>query len=259
MRIAGYGKPSLIFAHGYCCASEDWDAQLDGLSASFRCVAVDLPGHGRSVPPETVSIEALAQAVNRAKEKVDGSPVVLIGHSLGCRVVIEAYHQSPSDVVGLVLVDGGEFAGDLESTLSALTDWIDRNGIDAMTVQSFEGMFADTSDPETRERIVARALRVDPDFRRELVLQLVRWDFGKGDEAMKQIGVPVLALQSTHLGPDFKMAPLKPGMTTPWTDVVAALVPNVEIKIIPDVGHFSMIEAAPAINAEIATFATRML
>ena len=257
MRVLGSGEPSLIFVHGFACASEDWDLQLDGLSARFRCVAVDLPGHGRAALPETASIEALAQTVNRAREEAGGGAAVLIGHSLGCRVVIEAYRQSPVGIAGLVLVDGGEFSSDFETTLSRLTDWIDRGGIDAMTLQSFEGMFAANDDPEIRQRIIARALRVDPDFRKELLLHLVRWDFGKGDEAMRQLAAPVLALQSTHLGPDFKMVPLEPGMTTPWTDVVAALVPDAEIKVIPGVGHFSMIEAASAVNAEIAKFATR--
>ena len=257
MRVVGHGEPSLIFVHGFACGLEDWDSPLNGLSTDFRCVAVDLPGHGRSPLPETASIEVMAEAVNRARKEIGASATVLIGHSLGCRVVIEAYRQSPDDVAGLVLIDGGEFTSDFDTTMKHLADWMDRGGIDAMTLQAFQGMFAENDDPEVRERIAARALRVDPDFRRELLQQLVHWDFGKGDEAMRQLVVPVLVLQSTHLGPDYKMVPLKPGMTTAWMDVVAALVPDAEIKVIPDVGHFSMIEAASAVNAEIAGFAAR--
>ena len=215
MRVIGNGEPSLIFVHGYCCAAEDWDRQLDGLSARFRCIAVDLPGHGQSALPETVSIEALAQAVNRVKAEAGGGGAILIGHSLGCRVVIEAYHQSPAGIAGVVLVDGGEFTGDFDATMTLLIDRIDRGGIDAMTTEAFDGMFAKGSDPDVKRRIVARALRVDPDFRRELLVQLVRWDFGKGDDAMKRLAVPVLALQSTYLTADLKMASLEPGMTTP--------------------------------------------
>jgi pimeloyl-ACP methyl ester carboxylesterase len=47
-------------------------------------------------------------------------------------------------------------------------------------------------------------------------------------------------------------------MTTPWMDLVASLVQKSEAKIIPGAGHFAMIEAAPAVNDEIQTFATHL-
>ena len=122
MRIAGTGEPTLIFVHGYSCAMDDWDLQLDALSEDFRCVALNLPGHGGSALPGTASIEALAEAVNNVREQVGGGKIVLIGHSMGCQVVTEAYCQSPTDVAGLVFVDGGKFGGDLESVTTLLTD-----------------------------------------------------------------------------------------------------------------------------------------
>jgi pimeloyl-ACP methyl ester carboxylesterase len=48
------------------------------------------------------------------------------------------------------------------------------------------------------------------------------------------------------------------GMTTPWMDLVASLVPNSEAKIIPHAGHFAMIEAAPAVSDQIQAFATHI-
>ena len=47
-------------------------------------------------------------------------------------------------------------------------------------------------------------------------------------------------------------------MSTRWMDLVAGLVPKSEAKIIPGAGHFAMIEAAPAVNDEIQTFAKRL-
>jgi hypothetical protein len=48
------------------------------------------------------------------------------------------------------------------------------------------------------------------------------------------------------------------GMTTPWMDLVASLVPNSEAKIIPHARHFAMIEAAPAVIDQIQAFATHI-
>ena len=258
MRIVGTGEPTLIFVHGFACAGDDWDPQLDALSKNFRCVALNLPGHGGSALPNTASIEALAAAVNTVKEQVGGGKVVLIGHSMGCRVVTEAYCQSPSNVAGLVFVDGSRIAGELQSSLAQMAAWVDRGGIDAMLTQSFDDMFLDNSDPKIRQHIVRRARSLDPAFCRELLLQLVRWDIGKGDDALKQVAIPVLALQSTYIGPDLKRAALQPGMPSSWLDLVTGLVPNAETDIIPGVGHFSMIEAAPAVNAGIAKFAAKL-
>ena len=258
MRILGAGEPTLIFVHGYACGQDDWDRQLDALAKNFRCIAFDLPGHGTSPLPGTVSIEAMAATVNGVKEQVGGSKFVLIGHSMGCRVVTEAYRQSSTNVVGLVFVDGGKFDGNFESAMNSRMSRIDRDGMDAVTVQSVENMFIDKFDPEVRQHITRRALGIDPAFRRELILQLLRWDLIEAEDALKQVGVPVLALQSTYFGPDFKLAALQPGMTTPWLDLVADFIPNAEIEIVPDVGHFTMIEAAPAVNAALARFATKI-
>ena len=256
MRIAGTGKPTLIFVHGFCCAGEDWDRQLNVLSANFRCIALDLPGHGHSAPADEGTVEAMAQAVDRAKAEEDGG-TILIGHSLGCRIVTEAYRQSPAGIAALVYVDGSRITGDLESATKQMTDWIDRDGIDAMTAQAFDDMFIENSDPEIRRHIVTRALRIDPRLRRELAVNLIGWDIGQADAALAEVAVPVLALQSTYFEPDLKRRSLQPGMTTPWTDLVAARIPGAEIKIITGAGHFSMLDAAPAITAEIAGFAAR--
>src|SRR5215213_3406449 len=79
--VRGTGDPTLIFVHGFACSLDDWDEQLRGLSPRFRCVALDLPGHGASAKPETVSIEFLGAAVNRVKDHVAASSTILVGHS----------------------------------------------------------------------------------------------------------------------------------------------------------------------------------
>ena len=37
-----------VLLHGYMGSAEDWNAVASGLSEECRCVAVDLPAHGRT-------------------------------------------------------------------------------------------------------------------------------------------------------------------------------------------------------------------
>jgi pimeloyl-ACP methyl ester carboxylesterase len=254
-RVTGTQSPTVIFVHGFTCALEDWDAQVKALSPKFRCAALDLPGHGASAKPATVSIASMAAAVNQVKEEVGSGGKILVGHSMGCRVITEAYLQSRADVVGLVFVDGSVLGGDPETGVNRVKEGIARAGIDPFTQRLFNDMFVEDSDPAVRERIVARAKKVDPLLREELFVDLVRWDLTKGRDALKQITVPVLVLQSTSFNNELKRVPLKPGKTTPWMDAITTSVPKSQSKVVPNVGHFCMIDAAPMVSEEIGKFA----
>ena len=116
-------------------------------------------------------------------------------------------------------------------------------------------MFVEGSDPAVRERMVARAKKVDPLLREELFVDMVRWDLTKARDALKQITVPVLVLQSTYFNSELKRVPLQPGMTTPWMDAIAASVPKSQAKVVPNAGHFTMIDAAQMVSEEIGKFA----
>ena len=251
--VTGTQSPSLIFVHGFGCALEDWDAQVKALSPKFRCAALDLPGHGASATPAQGSIARMAAAVNEVKQWVGRGGKILIGHSLGCRVILEAYLQSPADVVGLVLVDGSILVGDPVAGVNRAKEAA-RAGIGALTQHLFDDIFPEGSDPAARERMLARAERVVPRLRGELFVDMIRWDLTKGRDALKRVAVPLLVLQSTCFNNEFKRVSLQPGMTTPWMDAIAASVPNSHAKVVPNAGHFTMIDAPRMVNEEIGKF-----
>jgi pimeloyl-ACP methyl ester carboxylesterase len=66
-------------------------------------------GHGRSGLPvdrRPVDVDALAADCNAVREHLGDPEVVLVGHSLGTQVCLEAYRQRPERVRGLVLLCG---------------------------------------------------------------------------------------------------------------------------------------------------------
>ena len=74
--------------------------------------------------------------MNVAKKQAGGRSTVLVGHSMGCRVITEAYLQAPADVAGLVFVDGSIIGGDPDIAIKRARENIERNGMDALTPRS---------------------------------------------------------------------------------------------------------------------------
>jgi pimeloyl-ACP methyl ester carboxylesterase len=231
---------------------------MTGLSPRFRCVALDLPGHGASAKPHNTSVENMGSSVNRVKNRIASPSTILVGHSMGCRVITDAFTQSGSGVLGLVFVDGSILGTDLQSALQSTKAGIARAGIDAFTERFFSETVLEGGDRELRQRLIARALTLDARFREELFLDVVRWDTTKLPDALRRISVPTLVLQSTYLDTDLKRVSLPVGMTTPWMNAVAGSVEESQAQVIPNSGHMTMIDAAHAVNNAIQEFADKV-
>ena len=103
---AGKGDPALVFVHCGGCERGFWDRQVAHFAAKHRVVALDLAGHGQSGGGrKDWTIAAFGQDVVSVVEALGLKRVVLIGHSLGGPVVLEAARRMPGRVAGLVLVD----------------------------------------------------------------------------------------------------------------------------------------------------------
>lgn len=240
--VTGVGDPTLVFVHGFSCAHEDWDAAVERLSGAHRCVAVDLPGHGRSALPSWYSIEALAAAVNEVVVAADLSDVVLVGHSLGTKVVRACVRQAPERVRGLALVDGSTYVGDAEALVGALRWRIAANGMAAIQGENLRAMLQSGADPAFAERIHQRARRMDPDFAAALLEDSIRWDIAHGDDVLRSLRVPVLLLQSTWFRPGEGRTFMTADARTPFMDKIERLVARSLIRVMTGTGHFPMIE-----------------
>ena len=252
-------EPTLIFVHGLACAREDWDGQIPMLSRHYRCIAVDLPGHSDAPAVGAIDMVALGAAVNEVKCRCSAGPVVLVGHSLGGKVIREAYRQSPDRVAGLIFVDASLYAADHAAIAAEARAAIARDGIKSFLQRLFAGMFFANSPPALRERLLRRAAAADRRTIEGLIFEQIRWESAFGVAALRRIGVPVLAVQATGFDSGFQRIQLQPGMTTPFIDALAAFVPDLEVRIIPNASHFVMTEAAEEVNSAIHHFVERLI
>jgi 3-oxoadipate enol-lactonase len=100
--------PPMVFVHPNPQDSSSWMFQMAHFSTWFRCVAVDLPGYGRSPSAAAgLTMDEVAAAVWDAVDgSTDGNPAVLVGCSVGSNVVQRMYHLRPASTVAVVVTGG---------------------------------------------------------------------------------------------------------------------------------------------------------
>ena len=99
---SGSGEPA-VFVHGLGGSSSNWTDLMGLLAGTLDCVALDLPGFGRSAPAPRYTLGTHTRAVISLLEKQDG-PVHLFGNSLGGAVSTRVAAHRPDLVRTLTLV-----------------------------------------------------------------------------------------------------------------------------------------------------------
>ncbi|MCC9156425.1 alpha/beta hydrolase [Streptomyces parvulus] len=84
--------PAVVLAHGWCCSTAFWAAQIRELAADHRVIAYDQRGHGRSPANPAYGTEPLADDLEAvlAATLAPGERAVLAGHSMGGMTVMAA-------------------------------------------------------------------------------------------------------------------------------------------------------------------------
>ena len=251
----GRGAPALFFVHGFCCELGDWQPQLDYFSPRTEVVACDLRGHGKTPGrPEECSIEHYGGDVAALATNLELRRAVLVGHSMGCRVVLEAARLLSGRVAGLVLVDGSRFAtGDPEAAARAAKAAIDKEGYASFSAALFGEMFVPGS--ARAAEILARVAKTPADVPAALWPRSARWDAGQLEAALAAVRAPLLAIQSAVRDPvTLKRASLKAGESSGWLDLLRERVKGARIEVIPGVGHFTQLDAPERVNRAIGDF-----
>lgn len=247
----GRGAPPLVFVHGFACDHADWRFQTDFFSKTHEVVACDLRGHGATPGrPQECSIEHYGGDVAALVLNLDFSKAFLIGHSMGCRVVLEAARLLPKRVAGVVLVDGSRQGGGDPDAAEALARSFIKDDYPAFATALFRQMFF--RETEESQAIVARAVRTSASFGPELWPRMARWDAAQVESALAAVRGRILAIQSTTRNAQLQRSPMKPGDTSPWLELLKNY--QARIEIVPDTGHFTQLEAPQRVNQLIAEF-----
>ena len=110
------GKASgrtLIMVHGLAASVHAWRPWVQRLSAEYRLIAIDLPGHGLTEAPPgyQASLDRNAALVDALANQAGVSRFVLAGNSMGGGVSLAYAMAHPEKLDGLVLVDAAGWPG----------------------------------------------------------------------------------------------------------------------------------------------------
>lgn len=92
--------PTIVLVHGNSASSKAFARQLDGtLGRTYRVIAYDLPGHGKSDdaadPAKTYTMPGYARVLREVAAQLGSDDAVFVGWSLGGHIVLEAAPDLP--------------------------------------------------------------------------------------------------------------------------------------------------------------------
>ena len=247
----------LVFVHGFGCSAADWSAQLEALSSFADVTAVELQ---RVTRPATGSlIVEMAERVNSVRRNSGLPRAVLIGHSMGCRVALEAARRLPDAIEGLVLIEGSLRA--VGDAAEAVSRYLSRSAEENKTLlmRDFSGMFSDATPAAFRESVLRRTDGMSSDYSTQLMADMTFWDAAEASSALKAVRVPTLVLQSTYKEPGGERRPIGPVDISPWLRLVAEQTSGwAQIVRLANLGHFPQVESPALINHAIADFVSSL-
>lgn len=122
--VYGEGSPVLVFVHGWSCDQTYWKYQVPELSKRYTVVTLDYAGHGRSgADRENFTMESFGDDVAAVVNELKLDEVILIGHSMGGLVIIDASTKLPGKVLALVGIDTYEQLVDTVFTREMMTQF----------------------------------------------------------------------------------------------------------------------------------------
>ena len=241
------GAIPLIFLHGIGGAARAWRGQLATFADRFRAIAWDMPGYGGSAPLASVSIAALAEALQQFIAQLGVSRPVLVGHSIGGMIVQKWLVQSPKLARAVVLAQTspafGKADGDWQkSFIAARLGPLDRGEtMKSLAPSLVKELVGDDPDPNGME--VARDCMgsVPEASYRAMMLALIGFD---QRSTLGNISVPTLLLS----GSKDNNAP------APMMAKTATYIPGAEYVELPGVGHLANLERPKAFDEALAGF-----
>lgn len=231
--------PTILFLHESGGSLATWHGQLTGLAQGARCVAPDLPGHGRSEGIGYGAVPTYRQVVLSFLDALAIRwPVVVAGVCLGAAIALDLAVHAPGRVAALILSgvsEGGRVSEEVRAGAA-------RGEADDSFVRS---LFGDRASPRLVAERSQRWRNTSP-YARYADLT-----------AMNEYAMIASFMEVTH--PVLLMAGEADPIATPaLARQLAAVLPQACAVSVPKAGCLAMMEQPAVFNRHVAEFVGRL-
>lgn len=100
----GKGK-TIVFIHSYLWDKNMWFPQLEFFKKNYRCISIDLPGHGESAGEKVVDLKNLAELIKETIESLKISEYTYVGLSVGGMIAPYLYEIDKKKIEKIIIMD----------------------------------------------------------------------------------------------------------------------------------------------------------
>lgn len=176
--VAGQGETALVFVHCWTCNRRFWDESFAYFSKGYRVVRLDLAGHGESGKGrQNYTMDAFGGDVVAVADKLGLKRMVLVGHSMGGPVSLEAEKRLGARVIGVVGVDvfhtGFPVPRDDKEVAAFVKPF--KDDFKNHSGRFVRSMFTPRSDPALIDRISGMMLNTDQTMAISAIANTLTW------------------------------------------------------------------------------------
>lgn len=246
--VEGSGPP-LFLIHGVGASRHSWDGLIAHLRTSYRCIAYDLRGHGRTAqltPPYT--LEDFVEDLEALRRELGIEQAHFAGHSLG-GIIAPAYaHYYGQHVLSLGLFSTAAFrTPEDQAKLGALVQTMRREGVgavlDALTQRWFTPEFA-ARHPELIARRLQQLREMDPEVYINTFAVYAESETGPWLSSIRQPTLLLTGEDDISCGPRLNRQ-------------MAAALPQGELILLPTLRHSILVEAPDQVAPPVLSFLRR--
>ena len=245
----GQGPP-VVLIHGFASSLETWDGLIPELSKTHRVIALDLKGFGWSDRPQgDYSPKAEAQLVLKLLTARGIDKAAFVAHSWGSSVTLELALAAPERVSRIALYDAWVYEGQLPTFFvmsrasgvgeALFSMYYNERADERMSAAFFDKTLVSEPLAEAVERSLERPGTV------AAALAGVRgMHYTEVESRYHTIDKPTLLLWGRE----------DVVTTLPFGERLSRDLPHARLVVYPRCGHFPMLEARNASNAELIRF-----
>jgi pimeloyl-ACP methyl ester carboxylesterase len=240
----GQGELVLVFLHYWGGSSRTWRHVTTALASSYRTVAIDHRGWGRSEAPlGGYGLEDLAADAQGVIEALDLKRYILVGHSMGGKVAQLLASRRPKGLAGLILVAPSPpppMSMPAEAREMMAGAYCNRQAVEAAIDHM---LTAKPLSPDDREQVIDDSLCGAPQAKAAWPRATSLEDITRQVAA---IDAPTLVIAG-ELDRVDSVDTLRAELTP--------RIPQAVLKVLPGTGHLSMLESPQAVTLLIEAFA----